>query len=192
MRILADGMGGRFMPAKQWDRLRRAGVQVGIFFPPVLGRLNLRVNYRNHRKIIYRRRRYGYVGGFNIGREYVSKDPKFGYRERYAPEILRGGCAGAADPLRWTGTMRPGRISLRMQNILNPIFPRTGNRCGRIPENTPVFTYRRSQIIASGPDTMYRQIRDIYLELFIRQRSISISRRLILCQMMQQCCQLSR
>ena len=42
VRILADGMGGRFMPGSRWEILRQAGVQVGIFFPPVLGRLNLR------------------------------------------------------------------------------------------------------------------------------------------------------
>ena len=46
VRILCDGMGGRFMPKKKWEELKQCGVKVGIFFPPVLGRLQLRMNYR--------------------------------------------------------------------------------------------------------------------------------------------------
>ena len=49
------------------------------FFPAVLGKLQLRVNYRNHRKIAVIDGRIGFVGGFNIGREYLGKDEKFGY-----------------------------------------------------------------------------------------------------------------
>ena len=79
VRILCDGMGGRFMRKSKWERLKESGVKVGIFFPPVLGRLHLRINYRNHRKIVVIDNRVGYVGGFNIGREYISQDPKFGY-----------------------------------------------------------------------------------------------------------------
>ena len=79
VRILCDGMGGRFMPKKRWDQMRRAGIKVGVFFPPFLGWLNLRVNYRNHRKIVVVDGAAGFVGGFNIGREYISRDPKFGY-----------------------------------------------------------------------------------------------------------------
>lgn len=33
VRILYDGMGGRFMPGKHWKRLRENGVLVGEFFP---------------------------------------------------------------------------------------------------------------------------------------------------------------
>ena len=67
------------MPKKKWEELKQCGVKVGIFFPPILGRLQLRMNYRNHRKIVVIDNKVGYVGGFNIGREYISRDPKFGY-----------------------------------------------------------------------------------------------------------------
>ena len=79
VRILYDGMGGRFMPKKKWQEMEAAGVKVGAFFPATLGRINLRVNYRNHRKIVVIDGKIGYVGGFNIGKEYIGKDPKFGY-----------------------------------------------------------------------------------------------------------------
>ena len=76
VRILYDGMGGRFMPGRRWEELRRAGIRTAEFFPPFLGRLNLRVNYRNHRKIVVIDNEVGYVGGFNIGKEYIGKDYK--------------------------------------------------------------------------------------------------------------------
>ncbi len=79
IRILYDGMGSRLMPRCRWQELQRAGIRTVSFFPPFLGKLNLRVNYRNHRKIVVIDGRTGYVGGFNIGREYLGKNPRMGY-----------------------------------------------------------------------------------------------------------------
>lgn len=168
VRILADGMGGRFMPAKQWDRLRRAGVQVGIFFPPVLGRLNLRVNYRNHRKIVVIDGRYGYVGGFNIGREYVSKDPKFGYWRDTHLKFCGEAVLGLQIRFALDWNYAAGENLFKNAEYFEPHIPTDREQmredsgkysCVHIPEVGV-------QIIASGPDTMYRQIRDNYLELF--------------------------
>ena len=52
--MLFDSMGCRGhkgMHRADWERLTKAGIQVAEFFPAVLGKLQLRVNYRNHRKI---------------------------------------------------------------------------------------------------------------------------------------------
>ena len=59
--------------------LRRQGIEVYGIFQSDLHATQLRVNYRNHRKIVVIDGRIGFVGGFNIGREYVRKDKKFGY-----------------------------------------------------------------------------------------------------------------
>ena len=79
VRVLFDSMGCRGMKNSDWDRLEKAGIQVAEFFPAVLGKLQLRVNYRNHRKIVVIDGRVGFVGGFNVGREYLGRDKKFGY-----------------------------------------------------------------------------------------------------------------
>ena len=80
VRVLFDSMGCRKMRERSWRRLEKAGVQVAEFFPAFLGQLQLRVNYRNHRKIAVIDGRVGFVGGFNIGREYLGLDTKkFGY-----------------------------------------------------------------------------------------------------------------
>ncbi|RLY70784.1 cardiolipin synthase [Staphylococcus epidermidis] len=41
--------------------------------------INLRMNNRNHRKIVVIDGTIGYVGGFNVGDEYIGKSKKFGY-----------------------------------------------------------------------------------------------------------------
>ena len=78
VRILGDGMGVRFMPKYKWEQLKSEGIKVGIFFPAMLGWINPRMNYRNHRKIVVIDDYIGYIGGFNIGKEYIGADPRFG------------------------------------------------------------------------------------------------------------------
>lgn len=47
-----------------------AGGHVEVFFPSRLRPINLRLNYRNHRKLVIIDGETGYVGGFNVGDEY--------------------------------------------------------------------------------------------------------------------------
>ena len=79
IRIMFDGMGGRFMSKKILENLKSHGIKLGVFFPATLGRINFRINYRNHRKIAVIDGKIGYVGGFNIGKEYVDGSKKFGH-----------------------------------------------------------------------------------------------------------------
>lgn len=204
VRILYDGMGGRFMPKKKWNQLRAAGIQIAVFFPPVLGRLNLRVNYRNHRKIVVIDGKTGYVGGFNIGREYISKDPKFGYWRdthlkfhghavmglqirfaldwnyaakenlfkdmKYFSEDDRS--MDAADgqsgiSIVW-GKEAPEKSAVDYQE---QALEESLEEASEETEEETAEEYAGEQnvgvqIIASGPDTSARLIRDNYLELF--------------------------
>lgn len=71
--LLIDGMGIRNMLLHDRKMLRESGVKLGIFFPGMIIKINTHMNYRNHRKIVVIDKRIGYVGGFNVGDEYVSK-----------------------------------------------------------------------------------------------------------------------
>ena len=79
VRVLFDSMGCRSMHKKDWERMSQAGIHVAEFFPALFGPLQLRINYRNHRKIVVIDGRVGFVGGFNVGREYLGLEEKFGY-----------------------------------------------------------------------------------------------------------------
>jgi len=183
VRILYDGMGGRFMPKRRWKLLEDEGIKVGCFFPPFLGRLNLRVNYRNHRKIVVIDGQIGYVGGFNIGKEYIGKDPKFGYwRDTHLK--LTGEAVISLQirfALDWNyatkeNLFKNGWYFLDCRRVTQTGVPKPGEVVEwytRSPEHILAELIQVPlgiQIITSGPDSRSRQIRDNYLELFHKAR----------------------
>ncbi|MDO5416052.1 MAG: phospholipase D-like domain-containing protein [Lachnospiraceae bacterium] len=190
VRVLADGMGGgRFMPKKRWQELRDAGIQVGIFFPPILGRLQLRVNYRNHRKIVVIDGEVGYVGGFNIGREYISRDPKFGYWRDTHLKIRGDAVMGLQIrfALDWNYAVHENLFlhSRYFQAAgdstengvldLERNFLKELRENGKAPWQDPGYMNVDKaigiQIISSGPDTATKNIRDNYLQLFHKAKN---------------------
>ncbi|MGL4874191.1 MAG: cardiolipin synthase [Clostridium sp.] len=78
VRLLVDAMGSRTMTKKKLKRFLELGGEFAVFFPGILPNINTRVNYRNHRKIVVIDGEYGYVGGFNVGDEYLGRDEKIG------------------------------------------------------------------------------------------------------------------
>src|SRR5690625_1574910 len=79
VRLLYDDMGSRSLGRKYIQRLTDGGVLVDAFFPPKIPKINLKINFRNHRKLAIIDGEIGYIGGFNIGDEYLGKDKNFGY-----------------------------------------------------------------------------------------------------------------
>jgi len=161
IRILYDGMGGRFVPERCWRELRANGIKVSAFFPPLLGRLHLRMNYRNHRKIAVIDGKVAYVGGFNIGKEYIGLDEKFGYwRDTHLQ--IKGEAVAA----------------LQLRFILDWNYAAKENL---FDEEKYFYKYDAPvgnsgiQIISSGPDSKLQQIRDNYLRLIQKaEKSIHI------------------
>ncbi len=85
VRLLIDHVGGRHIPNKTIRRLRDSGCQVCFFFPSKFKYFNLKANYRNHRKIAVIDGKVGFVGGFNIGDEYLGYKKKVRQMERHPP-----------------------------------------------------------------------------------------------------------
>lgn len=156
VRILYDSMGCRKMGKRDWERIQRKGIQVGEFFPAFFKRLHLRINYRNHRKIIVIDGTSAYVGGFNIGREYLGLDKKFGYwRDTH---------------LRISGS---AAVSLHVRFILDWNYATKQNLFENenlVHEFVPGQGKEGVQIITSGPDTQNQEIRDNYQKLIGKAR----------------------
>ena len=155
VRILFDSIGcrgRRGMKKADWERLRAAGIQTAEFFPAVFGKLQLRVNYRNHRKIVVIDGRLGFIGGFNVGREYLGRDERFGYwRDTH---ICIEGSAVTSLAVRF---VLDWNYAAGENLFLN-------DRLFQIPD------YKRDgrdlvQIISSGPDSGSPLIRDNYLRM---------------------------
>ena len=76
--LIYDSVGSLKSPRKYFKQLRLAGGHVKEFFPPLfyIRLINLKMNYRNHRKIAVIDGKIGYVGGINIRGDHCSMVPK--------------------------------------------------------------------------------------------------------------------
>jgi cardiolipin synthase len=79
VRVLLDGMGSMSISGGFIRRMHQAGIQAEWFFPIRFPYITSRLNLRYHRKIVVVDGRTGFMGGLNIGDEYLSRDPKLGF-----------------------------------------------------------------------------------------------------------------
>ncbi|QGQ44670.1 cardiolipin synthase [Metabacillus sediminilitoris] len=79
VRFLYDAVGSWKLSKSYSKELSKAGIDMIPFLPVRIPFLNNKINFRNHRKIIVIDGSVGFVGGLNIGDEYLGKDSYFGY-----------------------------------------------------------------------------------------------------------------
>ncbi|MDE5414660.1 cardiolipin synthase [Alkalihalobacterium chitinilyticum] len=77
VRLLVDRIGGG-IKGSSLKKLKEAGVSFSYSHPVKFPYLFFTLNRRNHRKITVIDGKIGYVGGYNVGDEYLGRDPKFG------------------------------------------------------------------------------------------------------------------
>ena len=162
VRVLFDAMGCRSVNHRYWKKLNEQGILTAEFFPALFRRLHLRINYRNHRKIVVIDNKVAYVGGFNVGKEYIGLDDKFGYWRDTHLRIKGNAVLGLQLRflLDWNYAARENLFS--ESKYFTGIEPGTRDHC-------------EIQIISSGPDNSLEQIRDNYMRLIHKaQKSIYI------------------
>jgi cardiolipin synthase len=82
VRVLIDDVDARFSRSSAVKPLRKAGVPVAVFNPPLLPARLHAINLRNHRKILVVDGVDGYTGGMNIDCRYWRPDePSAGFRD---------------------------------------------------------------------------------------------------------------
>lgn len=163
VRVLYDELGSRTLPHHRFFKeFKKAGGRVEVFFPSKLKFFNPRLNFRNHRKLVIIDGKIGYVGGFNVGDEYLGLDPKFGYwRDTHLR--IEGSAVHATQTrfiLDWNQASKHHDI------IYDTIYFPALQSSGSIG----------MQIVTSGPDSEWEQIKNGYIKL------ISSAKRSILIQ----------
>jgi len=78
VKILYDKLGSRNLNMKYFKQFKELGGEIEIFTPLFYKPIFINLNYRNHRKIIIIDNKISYIGGFNVGNEYLSRDDKMG------------------------------------------------------------------------------------------------------------------
>lgn len=74
--VLFDEVGSKDLPKRYLKELHAGGVQAAAFNTTKGEANRFQLNFRNHRKIVVVDGREAWVGGLNVGDEYLGKDPK--------------------------------------------------------------------------------------------------------------------
>lgn len=153
VRILYDDTGSRSLRKKHFKELIALGGRVEAFFPSIFPLINPRMNYRNHRKIVVIDGRIGYIGGFNVGDEYLGLKKKFGYWRDTHLRIE----GSSVHPLQTRFILDWNQAStehdIEYSDIFFPAIPMKGSV--------------GLQIVSSGPDSEWEQIKNGYLKLIM-------------------------
>lgn len=151
IRVLYDDMGSRTLNRKFIKRVRDAGGEVEAFFPPKIPKINMKINYRNHRKLAIIDGRVGYIGGFNIGDEYLGKDKNFGYWRDTHLRVL-----GSAVHHMQTRFILDWNQASRNDIAYHDRYY-TASSAGDVG----------MQIVTSGPDSEWQQIKNGYIKMIL-------------------------
>lgn len=150
VRFLYDSVGSWKLSKKYVSDLIEAGVEMVEFGPVRLPFLNSKFNFRNHRKIIVIDGSVGFVGGLNIGDEYLGRDKGFGF-------------------WRDTHLMAKGEAVRSLQLIfLQDWFYMTNNSFLTPEYLSPALeanTHGGVQMIAGGPDNEWSVIKNIFFSM---------------------------
>jgi len=78
VRFMTDAVGSYGLPSTYLQELRQAGVDVADPKDQRGPNFRFQLNYRNHRKTVIIDGEIGFIGGHNVGIEYLGQDPNFG------------------------------------------------------------------------------------------------------------------
>lgn len=137
VRVLLDGLGGLSVAGSFMRSMRKAGIQAEWFFPVRFPFISSKLNFRYHRKIAVVDGSTGFIGGLNIGDEYLSRNAKSGFwRDTHIK--LEGDSVHSLQAIFLNDWYFAARQKVQGEYY----FPSVN-----ILQNTPI------QIIAGGPDS---------------------------------------
>jgi cardiolipin synthase len=148
VRILYDDLGNE-IPRRKYQPLIEAGGKVSGFYRALIPQVSFRINYRNHRKIVVIDGTVGFIGGFNVGDEYLGLGPLGAWRDTAVR--IRGAAVRALQlrvVLDWNYATKEGLS-------LTPTYFSQFSHVGTAA----------IQIVSGGPDTTWNPPREQYVKM---------------------------
>ena len=136
---------------------KNTGVHLYLFFRTYIPIFNIRINYRDHRKVTIIDNRVAFVGGMNIGDEYLGKG-KIGYWRDTSVKIY-GDIVSTFEKEFYFSMSIVKNIFLKDEKTSNEISL-------KYEEEDNVYM----QVISSGPNYEFPAIRDNYIKLIQEAR----------------------
>ena len=161
VRLIFDSIGCLGAPRRFFRKLKKVGGKVGEFFPPFMGirMLNLKMNYRNHRKIVVIDGSIAYTGGINIREDHMGHKKKL-------------------SPWRDTHIRVTGSGASALQNVFlndwryvkkEKVASETYIEKGYFPEPKKEGDVCL-QVLTSGPNEKTKDIKEAYLKLIMNAK----------------------
>ncbi|MDP4085143.1 MAG: cardiolipin synthase [Bacillota bacterium] len=155
IRFLYDAVGSWQLSKKYIADLRNAGIETVSFGPVKVAFLNSKFNFRNHRKIIVIDGNIGFVGGLNIGDEYLGRNKNIGFwRDTHL--MLRGEAVRTLQLIFLQDWYYMTNHSFLTAEYLSP---QLDNK-----------THGGVQLIPGGPDNEWSVIKNIFFSMITSAR----------------------
>jgi len=142
VRLIFDSVGSHGLDRRALAGLERAGARIVEFNPPSQWLWRFRPRQRDHRKILLVDGRVGFLGGLNIGDEYVAEDAE-GPTWRDAHIRLEGPALTELQALFVENWFRCGGESFEWRSLLAPEGAARGDRSVAILADGPMYRRRR-------------------------------------------------
>lgn len=136
---------------------KNTGVNLHLFFRTYIPIFNIRLNYRDHKKVTIIDNRVAFVGGMNIGDEYLGKG-KIGYWRDTSAKIY-GDIVSSFEKEFYFSLSIVKNEFLKDEKFSNEISL-------KYEEENPIYM----QVISSGPNYEFPAIRDNYIKLIQEAR----------------------
>ena len=150
VRFIIDKVGSSSLKRSYIKDLKKAGVSVvmySYFLAPLLKVINTQINYRNHRKIVVIDGQVGFLGGINIGDEYLGRNKKFGYwRDTHL--MIKGDFV-----LALQAVFLDDFITIEKANNSYTFYDKEFDKY--FPENIVAKERVLMQLVKSGPDSTF-------------------------------------
>ncbi|MER2174514.1 MAG: cardiolipin synthase [Carnobacterium sp.] len=149
--VIYDALGSRSLRPKFFKTLKKLGGKAEPFFGSKLPIVNLRFNYRNHRKIVVIDGKIGYTGGFNVGDEYLGEYKKFGYWRDTHLKIQGNAVLALQSRFLMDWNAAVSNHKLEYEENYFPLIDKKG--------------HTNIQVVSSGPDSDLEQIKKGYIKM---------------------------
>lgn len=151
VRFVMDKVGSVYADRKYIKEMRDAGIDVVFYtylLAPVLKFINTQINYRNHRKIAVIDGKTGFIGGMNIGDEYLGKGKLGKWKDAHI--MVKGDFVLGLQAVFLDDYLAIKRIDdehFEYMDDFDSYFPKPETQNGKV-----------MQLITSGPDSVYPAI----------------------------------
>ncbi len=168
VRFIIDKVGSIKLNHKYIRELKKAGIDIVFYsyvLAPFLRFINTQINYRNHRKIVVIDSKVAFLGGINIGDEYLGLGKLGDWKDCHI--MIEGDCVLGLQSVFLDDFSSIKKYNNEEISILNNIerYFKNHNFQGDIP----------MQIIKSGPDSEFPSILQLLIKMVsMAKKSINI------------------